>query len=363
MIVSRRWLSTVLVAAAALILFTRCATADETEEPSRIIAIGDLHGDYEAFHSILTRAGLIDKRNRWSGGKTILVQTGDIADRGPDSRKIIELVKKLQKRAPRDGGQVVTLVGNHEAMNMTGDLRYVHPGEYAAFIKSNSRRVREAAYDSNRDAIEAYYLSRDPGLASNGIRDKWFEETPLGKLEHQAAWRPDGEIGEWVAGNPAVARVGDTLFVHGGISETYASYALEEINDMVSTALAAPSSSGQSVLNDPLGPLWYRGHVRSMPLAETEAAPDDAATDKPAPGLSREAEIDLVLSRFSVDRIVIGHTPSLTGVKALDDGKVIQIDTGIAAHYGGTQSYLEIKDGVVIAHDDDESRTISGVTP
>ena len=114
------------------------------------------------------------------------------------------------------------LVGNHEAMNMTGDLRYVHPGEYAAFADRDSKARRDRVYEANREAIEAAYRARDPNMTPEAIRDAWMKATPLGMLEHQAAWRPDGEIGKWVIGNPAVVKLGDTLFVHGGISAAYA---------------------------------------------------------------------------------------------------------------------------------------------
>ena len=127
------------------LLATGCATA-QTSTPERIIAIGDLHGDYDAFEAILFDAGLIDNRKRWSGGKTILIQTGDVPDRGPDSLRIIKKLQELQKRAPRKGGQVITLVGNHEAMNVVGDLRYVHAGEYEAFADRKSEQRREATY-------------------------------------------------------------------------------------------------------------------------------------------------------------------------------------------------------------------------
>ena len=129
---------TALISSIAISLFlgTGFALAEikqtsDTNYPARIIAIGDLHGDYEAFTQLLSQAELIDERGKWSGGSTILVQTGDVPDRGPDSLKIIQHLQRLQKQAPRRDGRVITLVGNHEAMNMTGDLRYVHEGEYA----------------------------------------------------------------------------------------------------------------------------------------------------------------------------------------------------------------------------------------
>ena len=79
----------------------------------RIVAVGDLHGDYDAWITIARGAGLIDARNRWAGGPATLVQLGDITDRGPDSLKIIRHLQKLQKEAIGAGGQVM-LVGHSD---------------------------------------------------------------------------------------------------------------------------------------------------------------------------------------------------------------------------------------------------------
>lgn len=68
----------------------------------------------------------------------MLVQTGDMVDSGVGSRRLMAQLMRLQREAPRAGGQVVVLTGNHEAMNVTGDLRHVDPGEYAAFGSSST---------------------------------------------------------------------------------------------------------------------------------------------------------------------------------------------------------------------------------
>ena len=94
----------------------------------RIVAIGDVHGDYGQFLAALRQSGLVDGKGNWSGGRTHFVQTGDIPDRGPDTRKIIDFLTELTKQAEKAGGRVHALIGNHETMNVLGDLRYVHPG-------------------------------------------------------------------------------------------------------------------------------------------------------------------------------------------------------------------------------------------
>ena len=175
------------------------------------------------------------------------------------SLKIIQDLMRLQGEAPRAHGQVIALVGNHEAMNMTGDLRYVSAADYAAYADSRSAQRRENVYEANKAAIEAAYRQHDPQMTSDAIKQAWFAATPLGSIEHQIAWGPNGKIGRWIVGNPAVVVLDGTLFVHGGISPAYAHMPIAEINSQVAAALVAQATDPQSIINDPLGPLWYRG--------------------------------------------------------------------------------------------------------
>src|SRR5437763_17144309 len=99
----------------------------------RVVAIGDIHGDFDAFAGIVQRAQLVDPSLRWAGGNATLVQTGDFLDRGPKARAVMDLLMSLQKDAPRQSGKVIVLMGNHEAMNLYGDLRYVSDKDYASF--------------------------------------------------------------------------------------------------------------------------------------------------------------------------------------------------------------------------------------
>lgn len=350
--------------AIALPLFATaaCATASATDNATdlgpRIIAIGDLHGDYDAYRALIEEADLVNARGRWIGGDTIFVQTGDIPDRGPDSRKIIDHLRKLEKSARRRGGRVVTLVGNHEAMNVNGDLRYVHPGEYAAFETRDSAAQRSRIYEANQERIESAYRETDPDLTADAIRAAWEEQTPLGMIEHRRAFAPDGDIGGWIAGNDAVAIVGDSLFVHGGVSQFYADRTVDDINAAVKSALAAAETSPQSIINDPDGPLWYRGNIRR----EAEVAePPVAIIEENAPvRLAIEDELNLVLTNFGVKRLIVGHTPNLEGIAAHFNGKLIQVDTGIADYYGGTRSFLRIEGGAIFAHDNGAVRKIGG---
>ena len=345
----RSWLSTFLA------LLMCCAPAQTMAESSaaaapddarqaasspHIFAIGDLHGDHAAFRAIVAAAGLVDADGTWIGGDAIMVQTGDVPDRGPDSLLILHDLMRLQDEADAAGGRVIALIGNHEAMNATGDLRYVSEGEYAAYSDRRSENRRRSFYEAHQDAIESAMRQREATLTEEQVRQAWFEETPLGELELLEAWGPQGEIGRWLAGNPAVALIGDALFVHGGISESYSALPIAEINARTAAALAARDTTPEAIINDPAGPLWYRGYFLRGEQDDVAAIPPEQT----AP------EIDRVLAAYGARRIVVGHTPSLEGIRILPDGRLIAIDTGISAFYGGVRSYLEISGETVTPH-------------
>lgn len=318
----------------------------------RIVAVGDLHGDFSAWRDIARAARLVDGAGRWIGGETVLVQTGDVVDRGPDSLKIIQDLMRLQSEAARAHGQVIALVGNHEAMNVTGDFRYVSAGDYAAFADSQSERRRENVYESNKKLIETAYRQRDPQMSGDAIKQAWLKATPLGSIEHRVAWAPKGAIGRWIVNNPAVAMLDGTIFVHGGISPAYAHRPVEDINRQVKTALLAGTTDPQAIINAEAGPLWYRG------LATPEAsAADGGSAAAPAPPPVEE-QLQALLTAFGAKRIVIGHTPILSGIALLYDGRLIRIDTGISRVYGGAVSYLEILDGNPVPHSVERSQPI-----
>lgn len=345
----KSWLRCLVVVVAAAALPSPGLALAPAPPPERIVAVGDLHGDHDVWLAIARAAGLIDARGQWSGGKTVLVQTGDIVDRAPDSLKIIRDLMRLEREASRAGGRVVVLVGNHEAMMVTGDLRYVDPGEYAAFADKRSARRRSDFYDGRRVAIEAFYKQKDATLSPKAIRDRWLAATPLGQIEHQAAWHPAGELGRWIVAKPAVAKIGDSLFVHGGISVAYAAVPIDEINRRVAAALVARDTAPGSIINDPLGPLWYRG-LAGM-TAEPPAAPvaKGGTATVPAPLLSIDQQLDQLLAATRARRIVIGHTPLMSGVAVTHGGRLVRIDSGNSRVYGGVPGYAEIRTGGAVA--------------
>jgi hypothetical protein len=279
----------------------------------RVVAVGDVHGDYNAFLAVLRAAGVIDQKSKWIGGKTHLVQTGDVLDRGADSRKVMDLLIDLEKQAPKAGGRVHPLIGNHEAMNLYGDLRYVVPGEYSAFRSGDSANIRTAFWEE-----EIKSLPSPPGDAA---RRKWEEEHPLGWFEHRLAFGPKGNYGKWIRSHNVIVKINDAIYLHGGISQRYADTPFQQLNSLIAAELADLSKlKDGSPLTGEDGPLWYRG------LAEG--------------GPELVDHVERVLATNGVQRIVIGHTPTAGAIIPRFNGKVIQIDVGLSAYYGSHPACL-----------------------
>jgi hypothetical protein len=332
---------------AALCALLMAAPALTAAPAQRIIAVGDLHGDFSAWQTIARAAGLTDASGHWAAGRTILVQMGDITDREPDSLKIIRSLQQLQREAPRKGGKVVVILGNHEAMNLLGDNRYTTPGEYAAFADSESAARRDRVFESNRARLEAAYKAQNPAITPDQVRAQWMAAHPLGWVEHRLAWQPSGELGRWATGNPAIVKIDGTLFVHGGISADYArTSTLEAVNARVAKAMSAADDSPMGILSDPLGPLWYRG----LAGVDQEAQAERAAMKPPSPPITQDQELTAVLSAYGAQRMVIAHTPDKDGIQITNNGRLARIDTGISRYYGGPLTWLEIAGGRMIPH-------------
>jgi hypothetical protein len=233
-------------------------------------------------------------------------------------------------------------------MNLLGDNRYTTAGEYAAFVDSGSTARRDRVYQVNQARFEAGYHATDAKLTGDAIKQAWIAAHPLGWVEHRLAWQPNGELGKWATSNPAVAKIGDSLFAHGGISAEYAKLPLADLNHRVAVAMALADDSANSVLTDPLGPLWYRGLTGADADAEAERARIAPAAKGPRPTIDQE--LTMVLTAYGAKRIVIAHTPSLSGIAITNGGRLARIDTGISRYYGGPLSWLEIIGDQMIPH-------------
>ncbi len=198
----------------------------------------------------------MDNRNNWTGGKTHLVLPGDFIDRGNSSRKVMDLIIALEPQAQKAGGRVDALLGNHEAMNLYGDLRYVVKADYDAFRGPDSADLREQALAIGAAANEGGGKSQ---MDMPAFRKKFEDEHPLGWVERHAAFGPDGKYGKWLRQRNVILKINDIIFVHGGISPKYSLSTLKFINDRVHAELADFSKLDDGITSDQEGPLWYRG--------------------------------------------------------------------------------------------------------
>jgi Calcineurin-like phosphoesterase len=296
----------------------------------RIVAVGDLHGDYDGFRAILASAGLIDAKGRWIGGKTHLVQIGDVPDRGPGTTAIIDDLRKLEKQARKAGGYVHTLMGNHEAMNIVGDYRYVSDGEYEHFVARGSERTRDQYFDRYVADVKQRTPEKDWPVFDAAYREDWNSKFPLGYVEHGRAWSLQGEYGKWAAKNPVIIEIDGTLFLHGGLSAKYAAQDIAAINKAVHDEISTVPPVTNGVAFDEDGPLWFRG-----------LALGSEATEEPA--------VQTALAHDGARRIVIAHTPTIGPILPRFGGRVILADTGISAYYGGNRAYLLIEGDDVFA--------------
>lgn len=296
------------------------------EKVERIVAIGDLHGDFANYMRTLQAARLVDARGQWSGGETHLVQLGDIPDRGADTRKIIAHLGKLADQARRKGGRVHTLLGNHEAMNTYGDLRYVSAGEFAAFAGRDSPQWRDRYYENVLADMKSRAPERFASLPGD-FRETWNANHPLGWVEHQRGWNPkwnpQGEYFAWAMQDKVAVQINGLIFLHGGISAAYCRNSLASLTEKAREALRRSDPATPSILTDENGPLWYRGLAGVEPVAAAET-------------------VDAILEQHGAGHIVIAHTPTQGAIWPSYSGRVIQVDTGLSAAYGGHVAYLEV---------------------
>lgn len=361
-----RRLSALSLVVATVLLFSPLRAADR-----RIVAVADVHGAGAALTSILQRAGIIDAQRRWVGGTAVLVQTGDVMDRGPDVRALLDFLVGLEREAAAAGGRIERLLGNHEVMNLVGHTRDATPEIFAAWADRQSAARRERAF-------------ADAQRLGGGALDRaaWLAAHPPGFIEYRAAFGPTGRYGRWLRSKPVVLKIDGTIFMHAGIAPGSAP-SLDAINARVRADLrawddgvrwleqrqlilpfstmpetiaaaeaelariatrinakksardderAVPLLQGvaairQSSLFKADGPLWFRGYAS---WTDKEGAPLMAA----------------LLKQYNARRFVTGHTPQEDGrIRTRFDGGVFLIDTGmLGGQYfpGGRASALEI---------------------
>jgi hypothetical protein len=320
----------------------------------RVVAVADLHGDYDRFVFILThpQIKLVDADLHWIGGKAHLVQLGDVMDRGSQAKDILDLLMRLEGEAAAAGGMVHMLLGNHEEMNITG-IALDYPGyvtveQFVDFLPQDFRREREAQYiktlpaeERKRAEMEGLDVRSDEGLAGF-----WRKIVAAKDPEASRAYVLgfNDVYGDWLIKQNTVIKINDVVYVHGGISETMSKWSLREINQVMRSELGFfqgrmrnPQEFGKPfhprLVYDPNSPLWFRG------LATKNEA-------------SAQAEVDRTLANIEAKAMVVGHnyffnrlngssspTVGKLNVSRFQD-KVWIMDTGISGSYGGVPSAL-----------------------
>ncbi len=368
-----RLLITVLIT--SLVYLSPAVVAYEVKTSERVVAFADVHGAYDDWVALLKEVGVVDDKLNWSGGKTHLVSVGDLIDRGPGSRQVVELLKKLDAQADAAGGAVHMTLGNHEVMVMTGELRYVSAAEFAAFADDET--------DADREAFYAEYRRFNTGGDEATVRATFDEQFPRGFLALRKAYSLKGELGSWLIRQPFVIKVNDKVYMHGGIAADAADKSIKQLNLSLTDELRTFMSSMDTLreagvmpwhvdFNDRLGflnarveeymaanpkgradwfpqvqqvfeaqeafvfssdsPNWYRGTARCHPLSES-------------------FNTERFLKQVGGKQLVMGHTPTRGEVQSRMDGLAIRLDTGmLKSVYKGQASALISNDGADYVH-------------
>lgn len=307
----------------------------------RIVAVGDIHGDYKNFVTILKRIGLVDEDLRWTGGKTHLVQTGDVLDRGPNARMVFDLIMRLEKEAEKAGGRVHMLIGNHEEMNLTGiafgQVGYVTVEQFTSFLSDDYRAGKE------RTIRKKYAHKKTEDAGNDGTLDaeikrfwRQFMQDERNDPERVYFEQFDAGYGDWIINHNIIIRINDIIFVHGGISEPFSTWSLEDMNRKAKEELSAIREAyrnrrnydiekNQIVYRDQ-GPIWFRG----LAMWDEE---------------EYEEDVDRILKNLGAKSMVIAHTPLKGNILSKFNRRVWIIDTGISDVYGGYLNALIIEDG------------------
>jgi len=363
----RRALVLCALFALSSLLVGRAAYAQQEQT---LVAVGDVHGNFDGLCDILKRVGLINDAHHWSGGQATFVQVGDLVDRGTRERDVLDLMIQLESEAPEVGGQVEALVGNHEIMNIMGDLRYVTPQIFATFATPDSEALRKASYEqylkwqkANGDLLSEM---KDPSFSPS--EQEWLEKHPPGFFEQRVAFSRNGVYGKWIREHHAIVIFNSILFLHGGIAPEQSRLTVDQLNSRIRSevrqwddafqylvdrklvlpfftfqetlaivkgifALAAKTrrmppeeqkeklapflTLGEWLCISQTGPLWYRGY-------------DQWSDDDGAP------QADALLRSYKVAAIVVGHTVQKTlSIRARFGGKVFLMDTGMVASAAG----------------------------
>ncbi len=297
--------------------FVRLKSCYEKEEavysqPSKLIAISDIEGNFNAFQSFLLCNEVMDTNYNWTFGNGHLVLLGDFVDRGEDAIQVLWLAYSLEGKAEEQGGKVHFILGNHEARHIQGQSGFV-----------SEKYIRAAQEISGEQDWE------------KALRFVFSESS---------------ELGRWLRTKNAVEKIGGYLFTHAGLSPDIAGLGLSiyEINDIIRKNIDKDlyhhpgSDETANFLLGKTGPLWYSGLARNYKYYDKAS----------------ENEVDEILCYFEAGKIVVGHVV-VEEVTTDYDGKLIKIDLkhGEEKCSGKTKGLL-IEDRAVYEIDDMGNRGV-----
>jgi len=315
----------------------------------RIVVVGDLHGAYESFVEILQGTGIIDNRLRWSGGRTHLVQIGDVMDRGDRARDIFDLLIRLEAEAEEAGGRVHCLIGNHEEMNLSDTAfdheNYITPAQFISFAGRSYLKKEERMF--RRQQVTDASAGGDETAALSAFWQEIIDRARRNSLHRgrRSYFKNLSKIyGDWLLSHNVAIKINDIVFVHAGITEPLSTHDLKGMNDrfryelgdvrraILTQRMPTIPEYEREMFNNPNGLLWSRDLVLN-----SEADYDD--------------DVERILDNLDAGRMVVGHSP----LYAQNDqdmerygGKVWIVDTGISDVYrdrGGYLSAIVVEDG------------------
>jgi len=224
--------------------------------PDKIFALSDIEGNFNTCINLLQQHNVLDENLNWSFGSGHLVVIGDVFDRGNHQTELLWLLYRLEKEAKKIGGYLHFILGNHELMNLRGDIRYIN---------------------------KKYFVMDSLVTKTMGIK-------------YKNLYGKNSELGRWLRTKNAIEKIGNIIFVHAGLSPKLmkSNLSITDINDNVRKNLDRNKNEYEtidSLIMKRNGPLWYRGYFGDEDYE-----------------LSTEEDVKNILSHFDTDYIVVGHT-------------------------------------------------------
>ncbi|KAL5747096.1 hypothetical protein ACOSP7_024094 [Xanthoceras sorbifolium] len=308
----------------------------------RIVAVGDLHGDIDQARCALEIAGVLssDGRDLWTGGETVLIQLGDVLDRGEDEIAILSLLRSLDIQAKAEGGAVFQVNGNHETMNVEGDFRYVESGAF-----DECTDFLEYLNGNNYDWEKAF-------VGWVGMSKRWKEDQRMSKvywgplnlvkrqkgvIARSVLFRPGGPLACELARHPVVLKVNDWVFCHGGLLPRHVAYGIERMNREVSNWMRGLSESDGSPCIPFIATRGYDSVVWNRLYSK------DDLEDYQISQIS--TILQETLQAVDAKGMVVGHTPQTAGVNCKYNCSIWRIDVGMSSGVLYSRpEVLEIKD-------------------